>query len=59
MNLETNGSDVTYKLDTGAHANVIPKSEYLKLIRKPKLKVTRVKLTAYSGSSIPVLESVF
>ena len=55
MNLETNGSDVTYKLDTGAQANVMPKSEYLKLIRKPKLKVTRVKLTAYSGSSIPVL----
>ena len=55
MNLETNGSDVTYKLDTGAQANVMPKSEYLKLIRKPKLKVTRAKLTAYSGSSIPVL----
>ena len=55
MNLETNGSDVTYKLDTGAQVNVMPKSEYLKLIRKPELKVTRVKLTAYSGSSIPVL----
>ena len=55
MNLETNGYDVTYKLDTGVQANVMPKSEYLKLIRRPKLKVTKVKLTAYSGSSIPVL----
>ena len=55
MNSETNGSDVTYKLDTGAQANVMPKSEYLKLIRRPKLKVSKVKLTAYSGSSIPVI----
>ena len=56
MNLETNGpADVTYKLDTGAQANAMLKSEYLKLIRRPRLKVTKVKLTAYSGSSIPVL----
>ena len=27
--LETNGSDVTNKLVTGAQANVMPKSEYL------------------------------
>ena len=31
--LETSGSDVTYQLDTGSQANVMPKSEYLKLIR--------------------------
>ena len=53
--LETNGSDVTYKLDTGTQANVMPKSEYLKLIRRPKLKVTKVKLTAYNGCLLPVL----
>ena len=56
MSLEENGLDATYKLGTGAKASVMPKSEYLKLIRRPKLKVTKVKLTAYSGSSIPVLE---
>jgi hypothetical protein len=55
INLDTNGSNVRYKLDTGAQVNVLPRSQYNRLIRKPKLKSTKVKLTAYNGTNIPVV----
>ena len=35
--------------------NVLPKFQYDKLLRKPKLKNTKVKLTAYNGTNIPVV----
>ena len=53
--MDTNGSNVRYKLDTGAQVNVLPKSQYNSLTRKPKLKNTKVKLTAYNGTNIPVV----
>jgi hypothetical protein len=55
VGMDTNGSNVRYKLDTGAQVNVLPKSQYNRLIRKPKLKNTKVKLTAYNGTNIPVV----
>ena len=55
ISLSTNGSDVLYKLDTGAQVNILPKSEYMKLAQKPKLKETKIKLTAYNSTKIPVL----
>ena len=54
IDLNTNGSNVRYKLDTGAQVNVLPKYQYNKLLQKPKLKSTKVKLTAYNGTNIPV-----
>ncbi|CAB4013855.1 Hypothetical predicted protein [Paramuricea clavata] len=36
VDMHTNGSNVRYKLDTGAQVNVLPKSQYNRLIRKPK-----------------------
>jgi hypothetical protein len=55
VDMDTNGSNVRYKLDTGAQVNVLPKSQYNRLLRKPKLKNTKVKLTAYNGTNIPVV----
>ena len=53
MSLEINESYVIYSLDTGAQAHFMPKPAYFKRIRRPKLNVTRVKLTVYRGSLIP------
>ena len=52
--LDTNGSDIQYKTDTGAQCNVLPKEVYNQLLDKPKLKKTSVKLSAYNGTEIPV-----
>ena len=51
--LNTNGTDVEFKIDSGAQVNILPKNEFNRLHYKPTLKST-IKLTAYNGSSIPV-----
>ena len=53
--LESNGTNINYKLDTGSQVNVLPKKEYTKLIHKPKLHPAKVKLTDYNGTDIPVV----
>ena len=53
--MDTNGSNVRYKLDTGAQVDVMPKYLYNKLIQNPKLKSTKVKLAAYNSTNIPVV----
>ena len=55
VDLETNGRNVQYKLDTGSQVNVLPKSVYFKLLERPKLHSTKVKLSAYNDSPIPVI----
>ncbi|KAK2707365.1 hypothetical protein QYM36_015153 [Artemia franciscana] len=45
---------VTFKLDTGAQANIIPKSVFDQLSPKPKLQSTNQRLTSYCGAKIPV-----
>ena len=47
----TNGN-IMCKLDTGAEASILPISAYNKLLIKPSLKPTDIKLSAYGGSSI-------
>ena len=37
ISLQSNGSDVEYKIDTGAQVNVLPYKQYLRLQKKPKL----------------------
>ena len=54
VTLEMNGSDVTFKVDTGAQCNVIPKHLLQKFSPKPKIKPATIKLSAYNGTSIPV-----
>ena len=51
----SNGTDVEYKIDTGAQVNILTKNIFNKLKVKPTLKPSKVKLTAYNGLSIPVL----
>ena len=53
--LESNATNINYKLDTGSQVNILPKKEYTKLIHKPKLHPAKVKLTAYNGTNIPVI----
>ena len=54
--LDTNGSDIQYKIDTGAECNVLQKVVYNRLLSRPKLKKTSVKLSTYNGTEIPVTE---
>ena len=58
IDMETNGSNVRYKLDTGAQVNVLPKYQYNRLLQKPKLKSTKVKLTAYMVQTFLLLVDV-
>ena len=55
VSLSTDGTNINYQIDTGAEVNVLPKSCYRTLNRKPRLLQTDVKLTAYNGTTIPVL----
>ena len=54
INLETNGCEVSFKIDTGAQCNIIPKRFLRKFDPRPKMKETSIKLSAYNGSGIPV-----
>ena len=47
--ISTSGGDVTFKLDTGVEASMLPTKVYK---NKPVLKPTNVRLTAYGGTSI-------
>ena len=54
MDLEANGTQLKFKLDTGAQCNILPKSIYLKLRKKPKLHKTKISLKAHNNSTISV-----
>ena len=45
--VETQGRNITFKLDTGAEANVIPIEVFNQLTNRPKVQPTKTKLTAY------------
>ena len=55
ITLSTNDALITFKLDTGAQVNILPQDDFNKLPKKSKLHSCKVKLSAYNGSSIPVL----
>ena len=48
----TGCGNVTFKLDTGAEASVIPAQIFGQLLNTPELKATKMKLTAYGGTAI-------
>ena len=56
VKLGTNGTDVIYKIESGAQVNVMPESIYKTLKQKSELKPTKVNLTAYNGSQILVIQ---
>ena len=49
---------VTYTLDTGAQANILPQYIYYSLENRPRQHKKNIKLSAYNGESIPVKEKV-
>ena len=53
--LNTNGTNITYKIDSGAQVNVLPKKLLNSLRNRPSMKSTTAKLKAYGGSDIPVV----
>ena len=55
ISLSVNENDVIFKLDTGAQVKILPKSEFSKLVQKPKLNESKVQLAAYNKTIIPVL----
>ncbi|XP_060873973.1 uncharacterized protein K02A2.6-like [Metopolophium dirhodum] len=55
VKLKTNGTEIRYKIDTGAQANVLP-SEILKCINPQVLiEPTKAKLSTFDGNNIKVL----
>ncbi|PIK33923.1 hypothetical protein BSL78_29258 [Apostichopus japonicus] len=56
VTLKLENKPVTLKVDTGAEANVIPKSLFTRITRHHKVTVTpsKVSLKAYNGQKIPV-----
>ena len=46
---------LNFKIDNGAQCNVLPKREHSTLTPKPKVRPTKLKLTAYNCSDTPVL----
>lgn len=48
----TECGNVTFKLDTGAEASVMPAQVFGQLLNTPELKATKMKLTAYGGTAI-------
>ena len=52
--MKTNGTEIQYKLDTGSQVNIITEQLFNKLRKKPKIHKSKIKLTSYSGNSIPI-----
>ena len=53
--VKTQSGKVTFKLDTGAEANVIPIEVFNQLTNTPQVQPTKTKLTAYGGNTIKPL----
>ena len=55
ITLSSNGTPISNKIDTGAHCNVIPVESLENISPKPDIQPVNVKLSAYNGSTIPVV----
>ena len=55
VTLSSNGTPISYKIDTGAQCNIIPIRRLVNISPKPGLQPVNVKLSAYNGSKIPVI----
>ena len=58
MPLQTSGTEISFKLDTGAQCNIIPRKVYYRIQQRPKLHEAKAKLASYNGGSIEVQGSV-
>ena len=52
--LEVKNTLISFKIDTGAQANVMPFRVFLNLQNRPKLQPSKFRLSAYNGTNIPV-----
>ena len=50
----TNNTLISFKIDTGAQANVMLFRVFLNLQNRPKLQPFKFRLSAYNGTNIPV-----
>ncbi|KAK2713685.1 hypothetical protein QYM36_009531 [Artemia franciscana] len=55
IKLTENDSELAFKIDTGAEANILPLKDFNKLARKPALLLTADVLTSYMGEQLKVL----
>lgn len=54
-----NGTDIKFRVDTGAQANLLAETELPNLQVKPQIKKeTKTRLRAYNGEIIPHIENV-
>ena len=51
--IEINGTTVSCKIDTGAQANVIPKSALYTIGYKAQIKPSNISIKAYGGARVP------
>ena len=54
VTLNTNGTNIYYKIDFDAQVNVLPENQIESLQRKPRITKSTTTLSAYNGSNIPV-----
>ena len=55
IKLTENDSELVFKIDTGAKANIMPLKDFNKLAKKPALLLTADVLTSYTGEQLKVL----
>ena len=55
ISLSSNGTPISYKIDTGAQCNAIHVETLENVSPKPDLQPVNVKFSAYNGSKIPVV----
>ena len=54
VTLNTNVTNICYKIDSGAQVNILPKNQIETLQIKPRITKLTATLSAYNGSNIPV-----
>ena len=52
--LDVNNTLISFKIDTGAQAKVMPFRVFFNLQNRPKLQPSKFRLSAYNGTNIPV-----
>ena len=55
VHIAVNDTRTRFEIDKGSQVNIIPRKDYHQLKNKSGLKPCRTSLTAYNGTSIPVL----
>ena len=54
VTLNSNGTNICYKIDSGAQVNALPKNRIESLQRKPRITKSTTTLSAYNRSNVPV-----